>query len=65
MTTTNPVGPDPIWFHPPKLWAATREMSQEEADRLLNEVLALAEIRDVEALRKFPFVSVGPYKRLD
>jgi len=63
MTTANPAGPDRIWFHPPKFWAATREMSQEEADHLLNEVLALAEIRDVEALRKFPFVSVGPHKR--
>jgi len=55
--------PDRIWFHPAKFWAVTREMSQEEADRLLNEVMALAIIRDVDALRKFPFVSVGPYKR--
>jgi len=54
---------DRIWFYPLKFWAATRKMSQEEADRLLNEVLALAEIRDVDALRKFPFVPVGPHKR--
>ena len=55
--------PDRIWFHPAKYWAATREMSQEEADRLLNEVMALAIIRDFDTLRKFSFVSVGPHKR--
>jgi len=38
-------------------------MSQEQADRLLDEVMALAEIRDGAALRKFPFISVGPHKR--
>ena len=61
MTTANPA--DPIWFHPPQFWAATKEMSQEQADRLLDEVMILAETRDVDALRKFPFVSVGPHKR--
>jgi len=60
MTIANPAGP--IWFHPPRFWAVTKEMSQEEADRLLNEVIALAEIRDLDALRRFPFVSVEPYE---
>jgi len=54
--------PDRIWFHPAKFWAVTGGMSQEEADRLLNEVIALAIVRDFDTLRKFPFVSVGPYK---
>ena len=54
---------DRIWFHPAKFWAATRGMSQEEADRLLNEVMALAIIRDFDTLRKFPFISVGPHKQ--
>jgi hypothetical protein len=53
---------DPIWFHPPLFWAATKNLPQDEADRMLNEVIFLAEIRDLNSLQKFPFVSVGPYK---
>lgn len=52
-----------IWFHPPKFWAATKGMSPEQADRFLDEVLVLAEVRDLEALRRFPFVSIGPHER--
>ena len=54
MTTANPVGPDPTWFHPPKFWAATREMSQEEADRLLNQALALGGVTEFFPIRVTP-----------
>ncbi len=40
---------EPIWFNPPKFWAATKQMSREDAHELLNQVIFLAEIRDLEA----------------
>ena len=52
-----------IWFFPNKFWAATKGMSAEEISRLMEEVEKLAEAKDVEALKKYPFVFVGdPYK---
>lgn len=52
-----------IWFFPNKFWAATKDMPKEEASRLMEEVEKFAEAKDVEALRKYPFVFVGdPYK---
>jgi len=56
--------PPRIWFHPPMFWAATKGMSQEQADRFLDEVLVLAEVRDLETLRRFPFVSIGSHDRV-
>ena len=57
---------DPIWFFPDKFWAATRNMPKEQADKLLDEVIELAELRDLEALRKYDFVSLErpSHKRL-
>jgi len=56
---------DPIWFFPHKFWAATRNMPKEQADRLLEEVISLSEVRDLEALRKYDFVSLekNPYSK--
>jgi len=55
---------DLIWFLPHKFWAATRNMPKEQADRLLDEVITLAEVRDLEALRKYDFVSTeNPYRK--
>ena len=53
-----------IWFFPDKFWRATKNMPPDEAAKLMAEVERCAEARDVEALRKYPFVVVGdPYKR--
>ena len=55
---------DPIGFLPHKFWAATRNMPKEQADRLLDEVITLSEVRDLEALQKYDFVSLeNPYRR--
>lgn len=55
---------DLIWFLPHRFWAATRNMPKEQADRLLDEVITLSEVRDLEALRKYDFVSLeNPYRR--
>jgi hypothetical protein len=52
-----------IWFFPNKFWQATKGMPAEEVDKLMEEVERYAETKNVEALRKYPFVYVGdPYK---
>lgn len=52
-----------IWFFPNKFWAATKGMPAEEVSQLMEKVEKLAEAKDVEALKKYPFVFVGdPYK---
>ncbi|MGO9209020.1 MAG: hypothetical protein ACLPXM_11380 [Terriglobales bacterium] len=39
-------------------------MPKEQADRLLDEVVSLSEVRDLEALRKYDFVSIeNPYRK--
>jgi hypothetical protein len=48
-----------IWFNPPKFWEATRNMSREEADRLMSEVFQLAEAGRVEELRSYDFIGIG------
>lgn len=55
---------DRIWFNPPKFWAATKSMSQEDADQLMARIVVMAERRQLDALRKYDFVSVGsPYQK--
>jgi len=52
-----------IWFFPNKFWAATKGMPTDEVSRLMEEVEKYAEAKDLEALKKYPFVFVGdPYK---
>lgn len=58
------IKPEPIWFFPDKFWAATRNMPKHQADSLLEEVISLSEVRDIEALRKYDFVSIeNPYRK--
>ncbi len=45
-----------IWLNPPKFWAATKNMSTEEVERLFEEVIHLAEIRDLETLKEYDFI---------
>jgi hypothetical protein len=56
-------GRDRIWFFPHKWWQATKGMTKDEASQLMAQVEQDAENKDVEALKKYPFVYVGdPYK---
>jgi len=53
-----------IWFFPDKFWRATKNLPPDEAAKLMAEVERYAEVRDMEALRKYPFVFVGdPYRK--
>ncbi len=56
MTSANA---EPIWFNPPKFWAATKDMSPQQVDSLMDTLFFLAEIRNLEALRKFDFIGIG------
>ena len=52
-----------IWFFPNKFWQATKGMPADEVSKLMEEVEKHAEAKDVEALKKYPFVFVGdPYE---
>ena len=51
--------PEPIWFNPPKFWAATKNMSPQQVDSLMDTLFFLAEIRNLDALRKFDFIGIG------
>ena len=52
-----------IWFDPPEFWAATQGMTQEQRDQLFQEIWQLAEKHEVDSLRKYHFVKVGPYPK--
>jgi hypothetical protein len=52
-------GLEPIWFNPPKFWAATKDLSPQQVDSLMDTLFFLAEIRDLDALRKFDFIGIG------
>jgi len=52
--------PETIWFNPPKFWAATKNMSPQQVDSLMDTLFFLAEIRNLDALRKFEFIGIGP-----
>lgn len=47
-----------VWFHPPKFWAATRGMPQEQAELIMQQVMLLAEAQDWQALKQFDFIRV-------
>ena len=51
-----------VWFHPPKLWAATERMQPAEVEAFMEYLYQLAEKNDVAALQKYDFVRVGAYR---
>jgi len=51
--------PEPIWLNPPKFWAATKDMSPQQVDSLMDTLFFLAENRNLDALRKFDFIGIG------
>ncbi len=56
---------DRVWLNPPKFWAATKFMSKEQAEQLMNDIVRLAEDKDFEALQRFEFVSIGDPRQRD
>lgn len=50
---------DRVWLNPQKCWAATKGMTQEEIEQLLDDLMYLAEARDVQALERFEYILIG------
>jgi hypothetical protein len=60
MTTSQDVR---LWLVPQRFWAVTRNMDKTQVDNLMDQVMELAEKRDVEALKQFDFVVVDNTRR--
>lgn len=50
---------DRIWLNPQKFWAATKGMSEQEVERLISDLMYLAEMRNFEALERFDYILIG------
>lgn len=57
MTETQP--PQRIYLNPPRFWAATRNMTEEDAEQFANKIYRLAAEGRVEELRLYDFISFG------
>ncbi len=55
---TAPVA-DRVWLNPQRFWAATKGMSEEEIERLIDDLMYLAEARNFEALQRFDYILIG------
>ena len=53
-----------VRIHPAKFWSATRLMSNEERETLLEAIGKLARAGDVSGLEHFDFVSVSSHPEL-
>ena len=53
---------DRVWLVPQRLWSATKEMSVQETESLIEHLMFLSEAQDFESLRKFDFIVVGKVK---
>ena len=57
--------PDRIWFYPSKFWAATKGMSKEQVEELMDRIASMAEREDMQGLSQHDFIYIGnPYRKL-
>ena len=50
---------DRIWLIPQKFWSATKQMSAEEIESLIERLMGLSIARDFDSLQQFDFIVVG------
>lgn len=48
-----------IYLNPPRFWAATRNMTDKDAERFADKIFRLAEEGRVEELGRYDFISFG------
>ena len=48
-----------IWLVPQKFWSATKQMSSEEIENLIERLMRLSAARDFDSLQQFDFIVVG------
>lgn len=49
-----------VWINPPKYWAATQNMTDEQKSELLDKVEQLVLAGDIPSLEKYDFVELNP-----
>lgn len=49
-----------VWINPPKYWAATQNMTDEQKSELLDKVEKLVLAGDIPSLEKYDFVELNP-----
>jgi hypothetical protein len=49
---------DRVWLVPQKFWSATKQMSLEEKELLVERLMFLSSVRDFDSLRKFDFIVI-------
>ncbi len=54
-----PANDERIWLNPPKFWAATKNMSAAEVERLMDKIEHLAEAKDIKALEQYDFIMIS------
>lgn len=52
-----------IYLNPPRFWAATKNMTAEDAEQFVHKILRLATEGRVEELERYDFISIGHKKR--
>jgi hypothetical protein len=58
--TAKPI--EKLWVLPTRYWSATNNMTREQIDRMVEQILECADRGDVEALQKYDFLSFeDPY----
>jgi hypothetical protein len=50
---------DRVWLVPQKFWSATKGMSAEETEKLVDRLMSLSEVGDFATLQKFDFIVIG------
>ena len=48
-----------IYLNPPRYWAATKNMTDEDLEQFTNKIFRLAEEGRVEELGRYDFISFG------
>jgi hypothetical protein len=48
-----------IYLNPPRFWAATKNMTDEDVERFTNKIFRLAAERRVDELERYDFISFG------
>jgi hypothetical protein len=51
-----------IYLNPPRFWAATKNMKEEDVEQFTNEIYRLAAERKTEELARYDFISFGHRK---
>lgn len=52
-------GQERIYLNPPRFWAATKNMTDQDLEQFTNRIVRLAEEGRVDELTRYDFISIG------